>query len=150
MPLRLPLKGNWLLQGSLPLHRSLYSEQPTVSRASVNGNGTTERPFLSLSSTLRVYPMMSEQRSRGRFNILALYVLSILKHVHNSILTMSDRKRKSSFRVQSLMWSRPVPFLQSLPRQVLMMVIAPPRMTRTMPLSRPSILLFSIVRKTRP
>ena len=150
MPLRLPLKGNWLLQGSLHLPRSLYRELPTVSRVFVNGNGITERPSLSSSSTLKVYPMMSEQRSRGRFNILAPYVQSIFLHVPNSMLTMTNRKRKSSSRVPSLMWSRPVLFLQSLPRQVLMMVIAPQRMTLTMPPSRPSTLLYLIVRKTRP
>jgi hypothetical protein len=150
MPLPLPSKGNWLPRGSLLLHRSLYREQPTVSRASVNGNGITERLFLSSSSTLKVYPMTSEQRSRGRFNILAQYALSILSRLHDHILTMANRKRKSSSRVPSLMWSRPVPYLQSSPRQVLMMVIAPPRMTLTIPPLRPSILLFSIVRKTRP
>lgn len=130
MPLRLPLRGNLLLPGSLHLRRSLYRELQTVSRAFVNGNGTIERLSPSSSSTSKVCLMTFEQRSRDRFNILAPYAL-LLSTYYYTMLTSSNRKRKSSSRALSLMWSRPALFLQNLPRQVSRMVIAPLRMTLT-------------------
>lgn len=76
-------------------------------------------------------------------------VCSFSIHVYGAMLTMINRKRRSSSRVPSPMWSRPVQSLRNLPRQVLMMVM-PPKAIPTMPLSRPSTLLFLTVLKTRP